>query len=301
MKKEEIIVLLSSYNGEKYIEEQIETILAQEGVVVKLFVRDDGSNDRTPQILERYKKEGKLDYYVGENLGWRNSFMRLVVDAPDGDYYAFADQDDHWLPEKLKKAVECMKTMPRGPQLYNSNGSLWKDGEIVGKVSTIKPELNRFARFINPLGQGSTQVFNRDMQLLVKKHIPQIEVPHDAWFARLAILLGGYHYDYNSYILYRQHDNNQIGADTNSKERLHTRFKKYASISKLHYLDIVAKEMIKCYGDIMDKESYQICYTIANYREKASCTLRLLLSPNYKCDNWLQTFGFRYRVLMRMI
>lgn len=298
---ENVVVLLSSYNGETYIKEQIDTILAQEGVSVKLLVRDDGSSDNTLQVLDRYKSEGKLDYYRGENLGWKKSFLQLILDAPDSDYYAFADQDDYWLPEKLKKAIECMKTMPQGPQLYNSNGSLWKDGEIVGKVCETTPKFNKYSRFIVPLGQGSTQVFNRDMCELIKKRVPKLELAHDAWLARIAILFGAYFYDNNSFILYRQHGNNQIGAETTKGEKLKRRIKQYSSLKRSHYLDLFAKEILSCYGDLLEKESYRICYTFANYRKSASCYLRLLLSPKYKCDNLLATIGFKYHVLLRMI
>lgn len=296
-----VLVMLSSYNGEQYIEEQIETILAQEDVVVSLLVRDDGSTDSTPKILERYKREGKLEYYIGNNIGWRRSFMQLIQDAPDSDYYAFADQDDHWLPSKLKMAVTCMKTMAKGPQLYNSNGNLWKDGKVVGRVCESKPHINAYSRFINPLGQGSTQVFNRELLQIVRRKMPGIVVAHDAWLARLSILLGCYYYDYNSYILYRQHENNQLGADTSVGDTLRRRIKKYASVKKNHYLDSIAREMLICYADILNAESYKICYTIANYRHSFSCLCSLLFSPKYRCDKLLTTLGFKYKVLLRGI
>lgn len=298
---EKILVLLSSYNGEKFIEEQIDTILAQEDVNVQLLVRDDGSTDRTPQILERYKIEGKLDYYLGINMGWKRSFMQLVQDAPDCDYYAFADQDDHWMPEKLKSAVKCLKSLPSGPKLYNCNGSLWKDGKIVGKVCEREPKYNKYSGFINPIGQGSTQVFNREMLLIVRSHMPQIEVPHDAWFARLSILLGGYYYDSNSYILYRQHGNNQLGADISSLDTFRRRIKMYSNRKKASSLDLIAKNMLDSFGNVMDKESYRICYTISNYQNSIFCYLKLLLSPKYHCDNLLTTIGFKYRVLVRYL
>lgn len=298
---ENILVLLSSYNGEKYIEEQVNSILAQEGVKVKLFVRDDGSSDRTPQILERYKQEGKLDYYIGDNIGWKKSFMQLVRDAPDSDYYAFADQDDHWLPKKLNKAIECMKMMSPGPQLYNSNGLLWKNGKVVGKVSPKVQKFNKYSYFISPLGQGCTQVFNREFFKIVREKYPRIELPHDALFARLATLLGAYYYDSNAYILYRQHDNNQIGAETSFKEKTIVRVKRYAKINRIHYLDIFANEILYCYGDLMDKESYDICYNVANYRKSVRSFLVLFFSPKYRCNNILATLGFKFHVFMRKI
>lgn len=95
MKK--VQVLLSSFNGERYIQKQLDTIFAQRGVEVSCIVRDDGSSDRTVQIIKNYqKKQLALQLIEGENLGWRRSFMELLRLAEKADYYAFADQDDEW-------------------------------------------------------------------------------------------------------------------------------------------------------------------------------------------------------------
>lgn len=104
--KQNILVLMSTFNGEKFIREQIESILAQENVNIKLLVRDDGSTDKTLDILNEYKNKGKLNYYIGKNLGPQLSFMHLLQNAPYCEYYAFADQDDVWLKDKLSTAIK---------------------------------------------------------------------------------------------------------------------------------------------------------------------------------------------------
>ena len=83
-----VIVLLSTYNGERFLREQIDSILNQEGIDVNLIVRDDGSKDSTLDILEEYKKEGKLKYYTGENKRTAQSFMDLIYTAPEAEFYA---------------------------------------------------------------------------------------------------------------------------------------------------------------------------------------------------------------------
>ncbi len=93
-----IVVLMSTYNGEKYIREQLDSIFNQEGIDVKVVVRDDGSKDTTHAILDEYKKTHELVWYTGENLKSARSFMDLIYQAPESDYYAFADQDDYWDP-----------------------------------------------------------------------------------------------------------------------------------------------------------------------------------------------------------
>lgn len=89
-----VTVLMSSYNGEEYIREQIESVLSQENVNVNLLIRDEGSTDSTVDILKNYEDD-RISYYVGENFGAARSFFELIYDCSlDSDYYALCDQDD---------------------------------------------------------------------------------------------------------------------------------------------------------------------------------------------------------------
>ena len=118
-----ITVLMSTYNGEKYLREQIESILNQKNVRVQILVRDDGSTDHTHIILDEYQKNGKLNWYTGMNLKSSKSFMNLVTKAPETEYYAFCDQDDVWNNDKLYRAVNKLKSMGNMniPRLYSCN------------------------------------------------------------------------------------------------------------------------------------------------------------------------------------
>ena len=116
-----VCVLISTYNGERFLEEQIASIIAQKGVEVDILVRDDGSSDMTCSLLERWQKEGKLKWYKGENLGFARSFMNLLKTASGYDYYAFCDQDDIWLEDKLQRAVAALEKIEDKVKLYCSN------------------------------------------------------------------------------------------------------------------------------------------------------------------------------------
>ena len=108
---ETVQVLMSTYNGEKYIREQLNSIINQTYPSIKILVRDDGSSDGTIEILEEYAaKYDNMAYYAGKNLGVIQSFLQLLKDSDDSSaYYAFSDQDDVWLPEKIEKAVEMIE------------------------------------------------------------------------------------------------------------------------------------------------------------------------------------------------
>ena len=124
MHMKKVLVLMSTYNGEKYLRIQIESILAQKDVCVSLLVRDDGSSDATTLILDEYAKEGKLTWYSGKNIRPAQSFFDLLFNAPESEYIALSDQDDFWLPEKVYKGCEKVMKMPEDkPCMYCSNVS----------------------------------------------------------------------------------------------------------------------------------------------------------------------------------
>ena len=103
----EVAVLMSTYNGEKYLREQVKSIFQQEQVKVSLYVRDDGSTDNTIKIINELQKEYDNIFLIkGENIGWRRSFRYLIDNVPTKyEYYAFSDQDDFWLKRKLIRAI----------------------------------------------------------------------------------------------------------------------------------------------------------------------------------------------------
>ena len=122
MKK--VAVLLSAYNGEEYIKEQIESIYAQDYKDFTLYVRDDGSSLEFTQMLENLQKEYGFVLYLGQNMGFLKSFYWLLDTVKGAQYYAFADQDDIWKPEKLSRAVAWLDSVKKNhkevPLLYHS-------------------------------------------------------------------------------------------------------------------------------------------------------------------------------------
>ena len=116
--KEKVLVLMSTYNGEQYLQQQINSIITQKNVEVELIVRDDGSTDKTIDILKDYQQKGLLSYYAGENLKPQYSFLHLLRHAPECKYYAFADQDDVWLEDKLYSGIKEIYSFDNQPAIY---------------------------------------------------------------------------------------------------------------------------------------------------------------------------------------
>lgn len=217
---ERVLVLLSTYNGEKYIRQQMDSILMQTYPYIDILVRDDGSTDNTINILIEYSnKYPNISYYEGENIGTCNSFFDLMTNAGRHyDFYAFADQDDYWLPIKVSKAIEAfLIDGARQPILYCSNVTLVNEEleEIpsVVRQGTIKASFGN--ALIEDISTGCTCIMNAKLFSLIKENLPQYAIMHDWWFYLVATCFGQVYYDNQSYILYRQHHLNVIGVPTN--------------------------------------------------------------------------------------
>ena len=141
-----VTILLSTYNGEKYIEEQLESIFAQTyWQNCNLFVRDDGSKDGTVAILKKYEKEGKLRLECGENIGFVRSFFWLINNAPESDFYSFADQDDIWNADKIERGVKKLLEADNSkPQLYFSDYDFYTADMKFSGIRTTKNNTPNF-------------------------------------------------------------------------------------------------------------------------------------------------------------
>ena len=122
MKKVQVVI--STYNGEKNIVRQLDSIFDQVDVNVSVYIRDDNSKDGTLEVIDSYIKKypnKKIEVSKGENIGYAKSFWTALRDCEEADYYAFADQDDIWFSDKLKKSIEVMDDNKSGiPQMTYS-------------------------------------------------------------------------------------------------------------------------------------------------------------------------------------
>lgn len=220
-----VCVLLSTYNGEKYLGEQLQSIYAQEDVSIHILARDDGSTDATREILNAYrKKNGHMELIEDcENLGPALSFMKLLYNSGDDyDYYAFADQDDIWKERKLIRAVEMIKDRDT-PCLYASNQILYQDGVEKGLRFETPPKLGIVTALWKNELSGCTFVMNKKLRnILVREDARPSETclrkrMHDSWVRAVAEVCGEIVYDHASYIDYRIHANNTVGVKKTSR------------------------------------------------------------------------------------
>lgn len=298
-----VCILLSTYNGEKYLEQQLESLRMQEGVELKILVRDDESKDRTVSIIKRWQTDypSLIDFVQGENVGFAMSFTRLLQIAvekyPDAEYYAFCDQDDVWLPEKLRKAVEKLQVESKViPVAYCSNTRLvdadlrfmrmgWKKGEA---------RLSKERALIQSFATGCTMVFNRKAAETYVSHLPEVIKVHDFLMYQLCMFLGKVVYDENSYILYRQHGNNQIGKPgflARLKKRMHGHYKE-------HILELQNYRFLKAYKDLLSVDDIGLISRIAFYRRNLFSRLALLFDGRIRYTSMESNFFYLIKIII---
>ncbi len=220
--KEFVTIVLPTYNGEKYLEEQIDSILNQTYKEIKLIISDDCSKDNTISILDKYKENEKIQIFKqSQNIGVVKNleFLLKKVETP---YYMLADQDDYWLPEKVEKSLEKLK--------QNDADLVFGDLEVVDEnLNTIYPSFGDFML----LNRKIQKCINKETlnylyncvtgcTILAKKETLDYILPfpnkskyliHDHWIGIMVSLNGKLAYMQEKYIKYRQHGNNQVGTD----------------------------------------------------------------------------------------
>ncbi len=221
-------VMLSVYNGAAFLAEQLDSLAGQSLAQWTLNWRDDGSSDDSPAIMQRFA-ESRLPGQVRRvpehlyHLGTGKSFFTLLAAASDAELFAFCDQDDIWMPDKLERAAHALSSVPADqPALYCSRQILVDVG--LNRLG-LSPRLRQVPNFRNALAQniasGCTLVMNRAARAAVlAAPLPQ-GVLHDWWSYLIVTGVGGtVLFDPHPSILYRQHHNNVVGAPKSSMLRV---------------------------------------------------------------------------------
>ena len=216
-----ISILLSTYNGEKYLKEQLDSLFAQTYSKIKIIVRDDGSSDDTLKILNSYDIELLQS---NKNLGVKESFLALLdyaVKNTQSEHFMFCDQDDVWEKEKIEKTLKKMREMelryPNLPLLVHTDLKVVDENlQIINESfwnhDHINPEFNKFNNLLmQNTVTGCTVMINKKLALSVLP-IPENIIMHDWWLGLVASQFGKIGFIDEALILYRQHSNNSIGA-----------------------------------------------------------------------------------------
>lgn len=169
-------VLLSTYNGNEYLKEQLESVLAQSYKDIEIFIRDDGTKDETCDILREYESRWNVHIEYGENIGFIESFLWLVRNCKKADYYAFCDQDDIWKKYKLERSITILESKKNEiPLLYFSNYEYINNDLVsLGKGYDKKPKASFQNAIVDCITLGFDSVFNDKARELVINDMPKL-------------------------------------------------------------------------------------------------------------------------------
>lgn len=247
---EKVVILMSTYNGENYIKQQLDSILEQDYDNIEVLVRDDGSTDRTTEILRKYEQQhDNLRVIYGHNKGVIDSFFTLLCQADSSAaYYAFSDQDDIWLKDKISAAVQAIgRENGNLPVLYATEVQpIDEEGNLLKKAvlsNHIRPCFSN--ALVENVCVGCTTVMNRNAFLLLKDKKPEYTIMHDFWVYLVVSCFGKVIYDHTPHIHYRQHGGNVLGVSTSITGLLQKRIKNFKKHRKTLYWQ--AKEFKKLY------------------------------------------------------
>lgn len=221
--KDTITILMATYNGEQYLQEQLESLQKQNYDNWKLIVGDDGSKDRTLEILTGFQQQCPNQVEIIRNDpptgSPKTNFMGLLKKA-DTSYIMFCDQDDIWKPDKIQVTLECMKNLEKEqeiPVLVHTDLSVYYNGTVIAEsffeYQNLPPNEELNSLLVQNSVTGCTMMINRCLQ----KKMEEVSncnsmIMHDYWAALIAVVYGRIGFVKEPTMYYRQHQGNSVGA-----------------------------------------------------------------------------------------
>jgi glycosyltransferase involved in cell wall biosynthesis len=226
-----VTILLSTYNGYKFLQQQLDSLYEQTYPDVRILVRDDGSSDSTRKLLEVEQAKGRITLLDGhDNLGAALSFLELLKNAAltETEYVAFCDQDDVWHPEKITRAVSKLVCVSDNqPVMYCSRVELVDEGLAHLGYTDLPTKLGFGNALVDSVATGCSIVLNKKAMNLIGSNFPSKVIIHDWWCYLVISCFGRVVFDEVTSLRYRQHGNNTIGVAINPLTRLLRKYRRF--------------------------------------------------------------------------
>ena len=273
--KASVTILLAAYNGEKYLADQLESIIGQTYKNWRLLISDDNSKDKTLKIIKSYQRKYTDKIEILENPvsfgSAKDNFFYLINNA-DSDYVMLCDQDDVWLPNKIEITLKRMKQLESSSSVdypvlvftdllvVNENqeliaSSFMKYSNLCGKRTGLNNLL------IQNIATGCTIMINKSLLRLSKKHInSETILMHDWWLSLTASAFGRLEYIKATTVKYRQHENNTLGAKNTRSIRylLKKAFSGKDIKLSIKRTTLQAAQFLAAYGDSLNTENRKL-------------------------------------------
>ena len=290
-----IAVLMSTYNGHSYLNEQLKS-LAQQTVAkdVTVYIRDDGSTDDTFEIIEKWKTRMNIVLYKESNAGPAMSFWWLLMNPEiQADYYAFCDQDDVWDANKLEVAINHLNV---DTHFYACNCRIINEnGLIIDEIRCKEvPQISIKRLFVSGVTQGCSMVFDDALRRYIIEKKLQCIPMHDVVLMLYAMSFGKIYWDQEPHFSYRVHSHNVVAKSNKSMiKRMKTTLWNWKNSSK-NSMSNVASEMLKNILNLntSDQMFLKIVSEYKNHR------ISLVRFAKYSKADSSSIRSFRIRILM---
>lgn len=296
-------ILLSTFNGAPFLEPLLESLLAQDYPAFSILVRDDSSSDATPSILARYTRDPRVSLYVGEHVGTAASFFELLGRADVGaGFFAFCDQDDVWLPDKLTRSVARLdEGRPDAPALYCGR-------QILVSPTLARLGLSRIPRrgpsfnnaLVENIAAGCTIVVNNTARAVLTRRRP-CGVVHDWWSYLVVAAFGRAVYDTQPKILYRQHLGNVVGGHPGSWNTWARRIERLRRDGDRLIPPQQVLEFRRLFGNELDAQQARVLQRFIDHRRTRRAALEYALSPDVFRQGRLDDLVLRILIALRYI
>jgi len=303
-----ICILMSTYNGERFLAEQLQSIENQTHKNWRLVISDDGSNDNTLVIAKQFQEKWTSDLVeirLGPEKGFCQNFLSMAYDSSiRADLYAFCDQDDVWMVDKLSRSAAYFEANNDSllPRVYCGRTEIVDENL---KSLGLSPEFSLPRSFRNAIVQsiagGNTMVFNQATKELLEQCGIQQVVSHDWWLYQIVKGAGGVvFYDPKPSILYRQHTNSLVGANSSIMARMERvlfafngRFRDWNNINYLALFEV---------HHLLTKDNQDILNTFGQFRgAKLKDRIRLLEVCGLYRQTWQGTLSLWLATIINKI
>ena len=303
-----VFILMGTYNGEAFLAEQLLSIENQSHTNWRLIISDDGSTDSTLTIAKSFQDKwgsDRLEIREGPKQGFCTNFLSLACDSTiQANFYAFADQDDVWMVNKLARALAYFDTVNNEdlPRVYGSRSQLVDQHLTPIGYSPLFTLPRSFRNaLVQSIAGGNTMVFNQRAKMVLEKTGLQQVVSHDWWLYQLIKGVGGVmFYDSQSSLLYRQHNSALVGHNSGLKAKIDRmvyafdgRFKVWNSINYQALLNV---------NHLLTRDNQVILATFGKFRgSKLKDRIRLLEVCGLYRQTWQGTLFLWFATIINKV
>jgi glycosyltransferase involved in cell wall biosynthesis len=264
-----LVVLLSTWNGEKYLRPLMESVLSQSHRPLHVAIRDDGSTDGTRAILDGYRSD-RVEIMFGDNVGVPASFWLLLKSIGRRfEYVAFCDQDDVWVENKMARAISRLRELPDSEPALYSAGYIVTDERLraLRRVGVAPRGASFENALVENIATGCTIVLNAAAASLIASRLPQAAPIHDWWMYLVVSAFGAVITDDFASLYYRQHGGNAIGTSPVAARSVARRLSRQLSGHGLPPRLTQAREFDSLFGGLLDEEKQVILHDFIGYNE----------------------------------